>query len=222
VATTRHALAALDAAAALGAGSAEERVVDQLAGLLGAVTTEEHPDRGHVEAVPDTHVVGDLAQDPVRGGRRRVEPDAEHPARLVVVRGELVAPVGDVGPLPVAVERVGLRLVERVGVDQRAAADAGTGQDDHVLQDPDPLDPEAAEPRRPEEPPGVPGGGGELVVGEAPAGLDDADPVALLGEPQRGHRPAEPRADDEDVVVVPAAGWRLGGPGGGGHLSGPF
>ena len=33
------------------------------------------------------------------------------------------------------------------------------------------------------------------------AGLEHADPVALLGQPQRADRAAEARADDEDVVV---------------------
>ena len=46
-----HALAALDAAGALGAGAAEERVGDGLARLLLAVAAEEHADRRQVERV---------------------------------------------------------------------------------------------------------------------------------------------------------------------------
>ncbi len=65
----------------------------------------------------------------------------------------------------------------------------------------DPLQAVAAEPRRPEEAPDAPGGLRELVVGEAPPGLEDADAVALLGQPQGGDRTAEPRPDDEDVEV---------------------
>src|SRR4029079_18581052 len=45
-------------------------------------------------------------------------------------------------------------------------------------------------------------------------GLDDADPVALLGQPQRGHRAAEARADDEDVVVEPCPVVGRGAPAG--------
>ena len=66
----------------------------------------------------------------------------------------------------------------------------------------DPLDAVAAEPR----------GGrgtacrsqevlGEVLVLEPRAGLEHADPVALLGQPQRGDRAAEARADDQDVEV---------------------
>ena len=39
------------------------------------------------------------------------------------------------------------------------------------------------------------------VVGEAAAGLEDTDAVALLGEPQRGDAAPEPRADDQNVIV---------------------
>ena len=41
----------------------------------------------------------------------------------------------------------------------------------------------------------------ELVVGEPAAGLEHGDPVALLDQPQRGHAPAEPGADDHHVVA---------------------
>ena len=59
--------------------------------------------------------------------------DAEHPPGLVVVRGELVLPVGDVRPLRVGVD-AGRRLVERVRVAERPAADAGAGEDEDVAQ----------------------------------------------------------------------------------------
>ena len=39
------------------------------------------------------------------------------------------------------------------------------------------------------------------LVLEPRAGLEHADPVALLGQPERGDRPAEAGADDEDVEV---------------------
>ena len=56
---------------------------------------------------------------------------AEHPLRLLVVRHQLAAPVGDVLPLRVVEERL-RRHVQRVGVVQRAAAHPGAGQDHHV------------------------------------------------------------------------------------------
>ena len=42
---------------------------------------------------------------------------------------------------------------------------------------------------------------GSSCVGEAPAALEHADAVALLGQPQRGDAAAEARADDQPVVV---------------------
>ena len=172
-----------------------------LPGRLLAVGAEEHARPGvGDEGVADAHVVGDLLHDPVGVGERRVGDDAEHPLRLVVVRHQLGAPVGDVRPLRVVEERL-RRHVQRVGVVQRAAADARAGQDHHVAQQVDALDAVHAELRRPQELAQVPGGLGELVVGEAATGLEHADAVALLGQPQRADAAAEPRADDQDVVV---------------------
>jgi hypothetical protein len=65
----------------------------------------------------------------------------------------------------------------------------------------DALDAEAAQLRRPQEVPQIPRRLGEVLVGEAAARFEYADPIALLGEPQRGDAAAEPRTDDEDVVV---------------------
>ena len=52
-------------------------------------------------------------------------------------------------------------------------------------------------------------------LGREPAArLEDADPVALLGEPQRRDAAAEPGSDDEHVVgiggVLPLAWWHPG------------
>ena len=196
-----HALPGLQAAAAARAGAAEERIVDLHAGFLAAVPAEEHPDRGHAERVPDPHLLGNLLHDLIRRCHRRVAHHAQHPFRLVVIGRELGAPVGDVRPLAVAVKGV-LRLVERVGVHERASADPRAGQDDHVPQQVDPLDAQAAELRRPEEPAGVPGSPGIAGVLEPASRLEHTHPVALLGEPQRGDRAAETRADHEHVIVI--------------------
>ena len=41
----------------------------------------------------------------------------------------------------------------------------------------------------------------QVLVREPRAGLEHADAVALLGQPQRGDRAAEPGAHDQDVEV---------------------
>ncbi len=194
-----HALAAAEAGVAVRAGATEVGVGDPGA-LLLAGAAEEHPDRRRVERLPHAHVGGDLLHHVVGRRAERVLDHAEHPLGLVVERLELGAPVGDVPPLRVVVERRE-RLVERVRVDQRAAADPGAGHDHAVLEGVDPLDAVAAGLGTEEVLLQVPGGGGQVRVLEAGAGLEHADPVALLGEPQRGHRAAEARADDQDVEV---------------------
>ena len=152
------------------------------------------------ERVADAHLVGDLLDDAIGVGERRVLDDAEHPLRLLVVRHQFGAPVGDVGPLLIGEERLG-RHIQRVGVVQRSATDAGAGQDHHVAQQVDALDAVHAQFRRPQELAQIPRRLGEILVGEPPTGLENSDAVALLGEPQRGDTAAEPRTDDEDVVV---------------------
>ena len=127
-----HAFADLEAASTTRAGAAEERVVDFDARLLTAIGPEEHPDGCHPKGVLDAHLRGDLQVDPVGEGNGRIRDDAEHPLRLVVVRGELGPPVGDGRPLRVVVEGRGLRLIEGVGVVQRPPADPGAGKDQHI------------------------------------------------------------------------------------------
>src|SRR5690606_12118100 len=70
-----------------------------------------------------------------------------------------------------------------------------------VTQRVDPLDPVAADLGAEEIPLEVEGGGREVGVLEPRAGLEDADAVALLGQPERGDGPAEPRTDDQDIEV---------------------
>ena len=162
---------------------------------------EEHADRRQVEGVADAHLLGGGLQMDVGRRHRRVEPHAEHPLGLVVVRRQLLLPVGDPAPLPV-LEEGGGRHVEGVGVVERAAADSRAGQHQHIAQDVDALDAVEAERRGPQVVAQVPGVLGQFVAGEAAARLQHADPVALLGQPQRGDGAAEARADDDDVVVV--------------------
>jgi hypothetical protein len=79
-------------------------------------------------------------------------------------------------------------------------ADPGPRQDQYVAQQVEALDAVAAERGGPQEPLAVPRGLGELVVGEAPAGLEHGDGIALLDQSQRGDATAEARPDDHDVV----------------------
>jgi len=197
VAAARHALAAVQAGPPRRADATEVRVADVLALLVA----EQHADGREVERV--------AVPEPLRGGlddrvgRAHLAHlgDAEHPLGLVVVGRELALPVRDVRPRGVLVERVE-RLVERVGVDERAAAHAGAREDERVAQQVDPLDAVAAQPRRPQVVAQVPGVLRELLVGEAAAGLEDEDLVALLREAQRRDAAAEAGSDDDDVVVV--------------------
>ena len=171
-----------------------------LPGVFVAVGPEEHADRRRHERVADTHVVGDLFHHLVGIGERRVLDHAEHALRLVVMGHQLRTPVGDVLPLRVVEERV-RRHVERVGVVQRSSADARACQDHDVAQKMDPLDAVHAEFRHPQELAQVPRGLGEVLVGETPSGLQDADPVALFGEPQRADASPEPRTNNQNVIV---------------------
>jgi hypothetical protein len=116
------------------------------------------------------------------------------------VRHQLRPPVGDVRPLLVGEERL-RRHVQRVGVVERTAADAGPGQDQHVAQRVDALDSIAAQLRRPQEFAEIPGGLGEVLVGEAAAGLQHTYAVALFRQPQRSDAATETRTDNEDVVI---------------------
>src|SRR5690606_15157456 len=140
-----------------------------------------------------------------------VDDDTEHGLRHVVVRCQLVLPVGDVAPLLVLEERP-RRHIEGVGVVERAAADPRAGEKHHVRELVDPLDAVAADLGCPEVLAHVPRRRGEVLVLEALAGLEHEDGVPLLGEAQSGHRPTEAGADDDDVVVG-LLGGRAGGRG---------
>ena len=145
-------------------------------------------------------LAAELAQELVGGVVGGDGDDAEHPLGGVEVRRERGRPVLDARPLRVAVEAVG-RAVERVRVAERAAADARAGDDRDVAEQRQPEDAPQAELRRPEVALQVPRRARHVVVGDPPAGLDQAHAVALLGQPQRGHAAAEAGADDEPVVV---------------------
>ena len=145
VATPGHALAAVDAAGAIRADPAKVGV------LLGhSRRAQVDPHRRRSERVAHPHPGCDVGHHAIGRGRPVVAGDPQHAGRLVVERGELTFPVGDVRPLRVVVERI-LGRVQRVGVVQRTSADAGPGEHHDVAQQRDPLHAEAPQRRRPEE-----------------------------------------------------------------------
>ena len=117
-----------------------------------------------------------------------------------MMRRQLVGPVGDARPLR-RIEELLRRDVQRVAVDVRSAADACAAEDEHIVQVLDPLDPVQLRRGEPQEVRQIPLGLRDVLVFPAPAGLHDADPVALLRGAQRGDAAAEARADDHHVVV---------------------
>ena len=190
-----HAAPAADAADPIGPGAAEEGIGCRHARAV----TEEHAHRGGVIGVGHTELVGEVDHDAVGPGLDGGLDHPEHALGLVVERRQLGPPVGDVGPGRVLVEGVE-RSVERVGVDDRTTAHRRPREHGEVAQERDALDAPHPQPGKPEEVAHVPTGLGQRLGGVAPPGLDDADPVALLGQAQRGDTAAETTADHEDVV----------------------
>src|SRR5581483_1382856 len=85
---------------------------------------------------------------------------------------------------------------------EASAADAGPGDDEDVLEDrhaEDPPEPDAGHPVVAAE---VPGRLREVLVPIAAAALQYRHAIALLGEAEGGHRPAEAGPHHEPVVVV--------------------
>src|ERR1035437_2198522 len=194
-----HTVAALRAACARGTVAAEVRVGDPLTRLA-----EEDADGRLAEGFAHPQVISRLAHDLLDRALAGVRDHAQHPRGSHVVRRELGLPVGDVGPLLVLEERR-RRDVKGVRVVEAAPADSGTGQDHHVGQAVDPLDPKQLQPRSPQVATQVPGGLGKVLIGNPAAGLDDVDAIALTRQPKCRNRATEPRADHHHVVVVSAA-----------------
>jgi hypothetical protein len=168
---------------------------------LHARAPEIDAHRGLVERLPSPHVDRDLLQDPVDVGRHvRVANDAEHPSRLIETRRQLVGPIGDAGPFR-RVEELLRRHIQRVGIDVRAAAHARARQDEHVVQRFDSLDPVQLRRGQPQEMRQIPLRLRNIFVLPTPAGLHDANPIALLRGTECGDASPEPRADNQHVVV---------------------
>ena len=190
-----HAATAADAAASRGPLAAEEGIVDLDAGLA-----EVGADPRRLEGVADADLLAVLAQQVVRRPLVRIGRHAQHALGGVVVGGQLALPVAEPAPLGVLEERRP-GPVQRVGVSQAATPDPGAGDDEEILEGRHPEDSAEPEAGHPEVAAEVPGRLGEVLVPVAAAALEDGDPVALLGEPQGGHRSAEAGPDDDPVEV---------------------
>ena len=200
-------------------GSAEVGVGD-----LDARLAEEDSDRGRHEGLGDPHLLGDRAHHLVGRGDGRVRDHAEHALCLVVERGELASPVGDVAPTRVG-EEPRERVIERVGVYERTPADPGTREHHDVSQQGYPLDTEKAETRREEKRAQVPRRLRQARLVKAASRFQDAYPVALLRQAESGGAAPKAAADNNDVVILvghremieerrPAAGLGTSSPGG--------
>ena len=191
-----HAAADELTARARRAVAAEERVVS---GHTGLAEVHAHARLGVGLLDPD--LPAELVQQLVGGIVHVDVDDAEHALGLVVVAPQLGLPVlGQMPPLGVGVEGLA-GAVERVGVPERTATDAAAADHRDVLEGREPEDALEAQPRHPPVAARVPGVLGELVVGEPPTALQDADAVPFLAQPQRGDAAAEARADDRPVEV---------------------
>jgi len=191
-----HAVPTERAACALGALPAEERISDPLPRF-----PEPHADGCAAERRAHPEVLGGSGHDPLdRSVVRIAVHHAEHAPGCGIVRGERGAPVPDRCPLRVGEERRA-RFVQRVGVVERPPAHSRTGEDHDVRKPMDALHPEAPERRDPEVATHVPAGLREVLVGESPPGLEHADAVALLREPEGRDGAAEARTDDDDVLI---------------------
>jgi hypothetical protein len=196
VAAADVAVAARDAAGAARPDAAEVRIVG-----LDARGTEVDAHRGLVERLSSPDVDRGLVQHPIHVGRHVwIANDAEHSSCLVDARRQLVGPICDARPLR-RIEELLRRDIQRVGIDVRAAAHACAAEDEHIVEILDPLDPVQLCRGEPQEARQIPLGLRNVLVLPTPAGLHDANPVALLRGTKRGNAPTEPRADDHYVVV---------------------
>ena len=147
-----------------------------------------------------------LGRARVRLVLERVPLDADHPLDAVVVRVEvgardrpvLVAAVGEV-----LLDEPALVLAqEHVGVDQRAAAEAGRDERVDPAERPVVVHPGEPALRVPEALARAARAAGERARGIGAPALEHAHALAGLRQPVRHHRATEARADDDGVVVA--------------------
>src|SRR4029079_7745593 len=127
VPTADHACAAADAAGAVGALAAEERIRNRLARLA-----EVDADGRAMKRVAATEIIGDLFQQAIGFDEGFARHRTEHAPRSVVVRSELLLPV-EADPLRF-IEGLRRRLQQRVRIPETAAADAYSVKEEDVTQ----------------------------------------------------------------------------------------
>jgi hypothetical protein len=103
-------------------------------------------------------------------------------------------------------EEGGVGTVKGIRIDQAAAADAGPGTDQDVLEQRNARDAAHAQRRRPEEAADVPRRGRKVGVGDTAAAFEHRHFVAFFGQAQRGDAAAEAGADHDPVVVESSVG----------------
>ena len=170
--------------------------------LVGPVLGEGDGERQLAEPLAMTSRRGRLAHQPEAAGQLAVGQllHANHPAGLMVVG--LQCGVGNLRR-PALVEDMGRRLDADVGVDQRAAADAGPLNDRHALENLE-VDPTVLALGRLVAPdPGITRLARVISLGPAATALQHQHPTALLGEAAGHDRATEAAADDDDVVHRP-------------------
>ena len=97
-----------------------------------------------------------------------------------------------------------------VGVDERAAADAGRRDDGDVAHHPHVEQPVGVQPARATACRGASSGSSRKSSRpEAPPALEHADALARLREPAGGDPAAEPGAHDDDVIAGPHSGLQV-------------
>ena len=183
---SRHAGAAEGAPRAPGPAPLEVRILHRHPGFA-----EEDAHPGGFQRLAQPHVSTHLLEDLVRPGPPGIGRGAQHPARCGVVGLELRLPVRQVAPGGGLEEGPG-RGGKGVAVDEGPASHADAVEHGHILQEGDAEEPAASDPRRPDPPAQVPVGPGEVPGRKSAPLLEDQDPVALLGQAERGHAPAKP------------------------------
>ena len=163
------------------------------------VVVERHGEVELAEAVGLADLAGGFLHqfEPLRELAVRQRAGAEHVLDPVIIGLQDV--MVDLGR-PAALEGLRFRVDRDIGVDQRAAADAGAQRHPHVLEAAQ-VDPAVEQFRRGLLPhPGVLGPARKLVRRPAPAALEHQHALARARQPARRDRAAKPAADNDGVV----------------------
>src|SRR5256885_128601 len=196
-------MAAADHAASAKHATRPRRTIASEIGVRNLLSrlTKKHGD----VCAPERCALADLLracpQDTIRLGEPWIGRRAQYPLCGGVVRCERLLPVRARWPFG-APEDVGPRNRKGIRVDQASSANPAAGADQDVTQESQAQDAVAKQLRHPQGASEVPVGERKVRGRETLARLEDRDLVALLGEAESSHRAAEPRSDDQHVVLV--------------------